>query len=527
MRVVGMFRVSTDRQANEGASLAAQERRFTEMAEAQGWQVVATYRGSESATKAASEREVLQDVLACVRRQRPDALYVHEQSRLTRGDELEVALLMRELRDQGVKVLVAGVVRELASIDDRFMFGIQSLVDRAEADRIQERVARGRREKAKQGLKNCGPSPFGYRNPPAGSPDRGKLEIVEDKAAVVRRIFAMAAAGAGEQGIATTLNSEGVPASRGGRWVKSSVKRVLTHPAYIGVQASGCWIAEPGSRTFRFDPENPKAIVVENSHPPIVDRETWDLVHSRPKKPCNSTPRMLTGLLFANGDKMSGEWSKNTKFYRVYKSKNKPWLAAHPTEEIVWNALASLATRPEQIVSLGEESANQDRLREARRQMRDAERQELKLKSRLDRLTEMRADGDLSREAFQTKKADATEQLRLTRLRIAELSEQLVESDPGRLETAARAVQAMLEGHERLTTEQRASLVRSLVTRIDVRVSRHGEERKRDNRGRMKPGKGPVWGIQEVSFSLGVPLSQDRDSNTKGFCWGPLDRARR
>src|SRR5688572_12989199 len=131
MKVVGMFRVSTERQANEGASLDAQERRFRELAKQNGWTVVAEFRGCESATQVATERQVLQEVLKCIRREEPDALAIHEMSRLTRGDELEVAMLMRELKERRIKIIVNGVVRDLASIDDRFMVGIQSLVDRA------------------------------------------------------------------------------------------------------------------------------------------------------------------------------------------------------------------------------------------------------------------------------------------------------------------------------------------------------------------------------------------------------------
>ena len=99
MRVIAMFRVSTERQANEGASLDSQERTFRELARNNRWKVVGEFRGCESATQAATERKVLQQVLACIGEQKPDAVYIHEQSRLTRGDELEVR--GREARPRG------------------------------------------------------------------------------------------------------------------------------------------------------------------------------------------------------------------------------------------------------------------------------------------------------------------------------------------------------------------------------------------------------------------------------------------
>ena len=149
MRVVALFRVSTEKQAAEGASLEAQERDYDRLAAHHGWETVDRFRGAESATQASSDRRVLQQVLACIRDREVQAVYVHEQSRLTRGDELEVAMLMRELKERRIKIIVHGVVRDLASIDERFMVGIQSVVDRAESERIKERMSRGRKEKAR------------------------------------------------------------------------------------------------------------------------------------------------------------------------------------------------------------------------------------------------------------------------------------------------------------------------------------------------------------------------------------------
>ena len=64
MRVVALFRVSTEKQANEGASLDSQQREYRELAARNGWITVEEFRGCESATQAASERRVLQQVLA-------------------------------------------------------------------------------------------------------------------------------------------------------------------------------------------------------------------------------------------------------------------------------------------------------------------------------------------------------------------------------------------------------------------------------------------------------------------------------
>ena len=161
MKVVALFRVSTEKQANEGASLDAQEREYRDLASRHGWTTVREFRGCESATQAASERRVLQQVLACIAEGGVDAVYVHEQSRLTRGDELEVALLMRELKERGIKIIVNGSVRDPSAIDDQFMLRIQSAVDNMEAMRIRERMMRGKRRRAENGKKKSGGASFG------------------------------------------------------------------------------------------------------------------------------------------------------------------------------------------------------------------------------------------------------------------------------------------------------------------------------------------------------------------------------
>src|SRR4051812_18067563 len=181
MRVVSLYRVSSEKQETEGSSLDSQQRVYRELATENGWTTVGEFRGCESATGAAQDRRVLQQVLHCIREHAPDAVYVHEQSRLTRGDQLEVAMLMRELQERKVKILVQGLVRDLSSIDERFMVGIQSLVDRAESERIKERMGRGKRERAKQGRKTGGPAPIGYINPAPREPGRGTLQVVPEE----------------------------------------------------------------------------------------------------------------------------------------------------------------------------------------------------------------------------------------------------------------------------------------------------------------------------------------------------------
>lgn len=68
----------------------------------------------------------------------------------------------------------------------------------------------------------------------------GQIEVVEERAEVVRRIFRLALAGVGLNGIATALNADGVPTfGHNGRkaevWGRSYVAKIAANPAVYGV----------------------------------------------------------------------------------------------------------------------------------------------------------------------------------------------------------------------------------------------------------------------------------------------------
>ena len=61
------------------------------------------------------------------------------------------------------------------------------------------------------------------------------LEIIRHQAEIVRRIFAEFVAGKSQTAIAQNLNREKRPdRTQGGKWLPSTIRGILTNPAYIG-----------------------------------------------------------------------------------------------------------------------------------------------------------------------------------------------------------------------------------------------------------------------------------------------------
>ncbi|MGF6311914.1 DNA invertase Pin-like site-specific DNA recombinase [Bradyrhizobium sp. i1.8.4] len=121
--------------------------------------------------------------------------------------------------------------------------------------------------------------------------DRMDFEVVEDRAAVVRRIFDEAASGIGTFTIVRRLNEEGVPTFMGkGGWQNSTVNKVLSSAAAIGTFQPNRM--EGGKRTPDGDP-------IRNYFPRIVSQPVFEAAQrgrlERKTKPDKETGKKGSG----------------------------------------------------------------------------------------------------------------------------------------------------------------------------------------------------------------------------------------
>lgn len=470
LRVVALFRVSTELQASHGASLDAQARRFEELAISNGWIVVARLRGCESATKAAADREVLQGALSAIRQHDADAIYVHEQSRLTRGDELEVAVLMRELRERGCKIIVGGSIRSLNSIDERFALRIQAVVDRAEAERIVERTGRGRREKAKQGKWNCGNAPYGYFNPPKGDSRRGTLQVNPEEAAEVRKIFGAIAGGESCRSVADRLK---VP--------RSTILRMIRNPTYTGAMAFFRW-----KRKGRSISPKPAEFVVERAHEAIVDPIAWAKVQailvSVPRRGISTS--MLTGILHVNEKPMIAESGHGVQSYSA--RGGGCWIERRMVDNAVWDGFRRMIDSPQVIADI-RAAVTEGPNAQLVAQDEELTRTRLaKLQKRLDGLSRMRADGEIGKSEFTRLTSETQAKIDECKRELQALTAQ--RPDPGTdLEATADTLRRVMAAG--LPDGDRRRLLQSLVTSVHIDAKR---------KAACRP-----WRIENVRFRVG------------------------
>lgn len=136
-------------------------------------------------------------------------------------------------------------------------------------------------------------APYGYKK---DSKNKNRLVIDEETAPIVKEIFNMALVGKRPTDIATHLNNKGIitpimyrckkynlslesyPKYTNMRWTSATISKILRSVAYIGhtAQRKTTKISFKSKVTVA----NPKTdwIIVENTHEPIIDKTTFEIV---------------------------------------------------------------------------------------------------------------------------------------------------------------------------------------------------------------------------------------------------------
>lgn len=296
-RAMVYLRVSTEEQAQNGASLAAQHREAMEYAARSRLKVVQVYT-ERGATGTDDNRPEFRRMLATLAEpgNRVGTVLVVHTSRFMR-DATKARLHKAQLRRQGVRV-----VSVQQHVDDdpngHFIEGMFELIDQLESEQIGRRTRAGMKQNARNGFWNGSKPPFGFRVvsvPGPGDRPKRKLEVDPAESEVVRQVFALYLANHGAVGVASELNAAGAR-HRGKYWDRDKVLRVVSDTAVVGEARWG----RRNARTGVAAPEEDVAVVPVE---PIVDRELFDLAQAEracrdpDKNPGRASPLLLAGLV--------------------------------------------------------------------------------------------------------------------------------------------------------------------------------------------------------------------------------------
>ena len=173
---------------------------------------------------------------------------------------------------------------------DGYLVPLKNLINEVYSKDISKKSGSALAAKQKNGDFIGAWAPYGYRK---REDDPHKLEPDEVTAPVVRQIFQWRAEGMGVTQIARRLNDSGVPSPsaylyntgacktekyNGVSWYVQTVKNILSRQVYIGHMVQGKKRQSFYENRGQYKKPREEWVVVENTHEPLIDRETFDKV---------------------------------------------------------------------------------------------------------------------------------------------------------------------------------------------------------------------------------------------------------
>lgn len=280
------------------------------------------------------EREGFQAMIAEVEAGNVSVVIVKDMSRFGR-DYLKVGFYTEVMfKEKGVRFIAINNGIDSANQQDSDFTPFLNIMNEWYARDASRKIQAVFKSRMQDGKRVSPSVPYGYLRSPE---DKQKLIIDEEPAAVVRRIYQMVIEGKGVTAIADILTAEKVliPSayakihcpendhSKGFTspyiWSATAIAYILEKQEYMGHTVLGKTISVSYKTKKRRKAEPDELMIFKNTHPAIVDEETWHLAQKLRKtvrKPSyDRPPHPLTGLVYCAdcGHKMTHRQPSPTK----------------------------------------------------------------------------------------------------------------------------------------------------------------------------------------------------------------------
>lgn len=293
LRVAAYTRVSTssDDQLN---SFAAQNQYYTtRISENQNWEMVDIYADEGISGTAIRKRTEFQRMIADCRKGKIDRILVKSISRFARNTA-ECLMTLRELKLLGVSVFFEKENIDTAGTSGELLTALFASFAQLESESISGNVRWGYRKRMQDGTFNTYKAPLGFQLV------NGKLEIQQEEAAVVRKIFEYYLSGMNSREIAEMLNRQSVLQRV---WRREMVDYILKNERYAGnALLQKRYTTESFPTKKKWNRGEREMYFVEDSNVPIISQEMFDQAQALRKqrhrmgKVQNSKP--LAGKLY-------------------------------------------------------------------------------------------------------------------------------------------------------------------------------------------------------------------------------------
>lgn len=226
-------RYSSDLQSPQ--SIDDQFRLCRNLAEREGWDIVAAYQDEAASGASIRGREGIAQLLNEARAGRFDIVCAEALDRISRDQE-DMAHIHKFLRFAGVAIHTVAEGRA-----DELHIGFKGTMNALFLKDLADKTRRGQRGRVEKGRSGGGLA-YGYDVMPDHGDGAGGRSINEQEAMIVLRIFRAFASGETPAAIAAGLNRELIPGSAGHPWGATTIRGhrargtgILNNELYRGV----------------------------------------------------------------------------------------------------------------------------------------------------------------------------------------------------------------------------------------------------------------------------------------------------
>ena len=289
LRVAIYARYSSDRQRE--TSIEDQVRLCKEFIEGNAGQVNPELVFTDFAlTGATLQRQGFENLMALVKTEPPsiDVIVTENLDRISR-DFADAAAIYKLLRYVRVRMLGVSDGIDTQEKSSKITYAIKAVMADSFRDELAAKTLRRLKGRVLAGF-SAGGLAFGYRSfketGPTGQVIGYRLEIDDEQAEVVRRIFRLYLEGASLAGIARRMNQDCIPPPRANTrhrrkgWAVSTIRAMVYNPRYTGTWTFNEreWVRDPetGKRRPRPRPAS-EVIRLERPELRIIDQETFEL----------------------------------------------------------------------------------------------------------------------------------------------------------------------------------------------------------------------------------------------------------
>lgn len=273
LRVAAYCRVSSD-SSDQLNSFMAQTNYYSALISGkENWTMADIYADAGITGTSAEKRPDFQRLLSDCRKGHVDKILVKSISRFARNTK-ECLEITRELKGIGVSVCFEEQNIDTARMTGELLTAVFAAISQKESESISGNMRWSYKRRMESGDFITCKAPFGYLL-------KGRtLEINEPEAEVIRSIFRQYLMGMSMDEIAAQVTTLGIPTRDGKeRWQTTTIAYILRNEKYAGDSlVQKCYTTDTLPYQKKINHGEREQYFLPDSHPPIVDRETFQAV---------------------------------------------------------------------------------------------------------------------------------------------------------------------------------------------------------------------------------------------------------